>query len=172
LNAGWALGIILGVFIGLAFFSMAYSGSLNSIQDWPRVVIMPLLWQGFVYGLFSAVLISVFPFVVTWRALAGANPGAIRKMAVTLAAVIAVGFVSFLYNLGMSTSNGRSLGDQFRKSMLASVPTIISGSPLAAPISSIFLQVSETVISLEQANASQLKQSETARSKSAPGGID
>jgi hypothetical protein len=166
LKSGWALGTILGVFIGLAFLSLASMSRPAIESSFFSAAILPILWRGLLYGLVSAVLISVFPFIVVWRSLSGTNPGAIRKFGVTLVAIISIALMSSLYNLGLSDLKKSNLTNQIGKSMIASIPTIISGSPLAAPISNVLLQMSESV------RSGNLDRIETAKSKTVPGGIN
>jgi hypothetical protein len=169
LRTGWALGIIMGVFFGLAFLSVAS----NSIPEFGssiiRADILPNLWPDAIFGITTAALISVFPFMVTWRALSGSNPGTFRKLAVTLAAICAIGTMSLLHNIGL---DGRSsaVQDNIKKNLIASLPTIISGNPLAAPITTVFLQVSERMTALNQ--VSRGNQDNMAKSKIVPGGIN
>lgn len=170
LSPGWALGIILGVFIGLTFISLA-SLSLPALPANLFLQIASIqLWLIVLYGLASGILISVFPFMITWRALAGANPGNFRKLTITVVALIAIGATSFLYNFGML--GDQDIRERMTKSLIASVPTLLSGSPLATPISSVFLQLSENALALDKTNTKNAGLIETARSKADSGGIN
>lgn len=171
LKPGWALGLIFGVFFGLAFMSLTSASRPNLhalILNSPTI---PLILQGPLYGLASSLLISGLPFVITWRALAGTNPGNLRKAAVTTAAVLAIASNAALYNIGMPDSNG-SIGQRIKNSLAASIPTIVSGNPLASPISNMFLQVSQPVaLSIEKSSEIAGKPRET-NSKTSPGGAN
>ncbi len=168
LKPGWALGTIMGVFFGLAFLSFAFMAKPNIENSFFGAAMLPYLWRGLIYGLASAVLISVFPFMVIWRALAGVNPGTMKKIGLTAAAVVSIALMSFLYNFGISDFNRTSLREQVSKSMIASVPTLISGNPLAAPIANVFLQMSESVV----ASGPTLEKIETAKLRITPGGVN
>jgi hypothetical protein len=170
LKAGWALGLIMGVFFGLAFLSLESASEPGIETSLWRPDVLPFVLRGAIFGLANAVLISVFPFIITWRAFAGTAPGTARKIGVTLLACVFIMLMSFLNILGTAGFNDQ-MQNNITKSMIASIPTIISGNPLAAPISNIFLQVSESVASSEQAAGNQEKIT-TAKSKTAPGGID
>jgi ABC-type uncharacterized transport system permease subunit len=131
-----------------------------------------VILRGIVYGVLSAILLTIIPFVVTWRAFSGANPGNIRKIAVTLIAVIALTSMSFLYNLGLNGLSNRNLNDNVKMSMIANVPTIVSGNPLAGPISSVFLQISRNIALYQETTANVSKLKETAKSKTDSGGVN
>jgi hypothetical protein len=170
LRSGWALGIIIGIFFGLAILSIASISQPGLETSFYRISILPLIWRGLIYGLALAILISVFPFIVIWRALAGANPRIFRKSYVTLAAIVAIFLMTVLYNLGMS-GGGPNFQNRIEKSLIASVPTIISGSPLAAPITTMFLQVSEAAKTLYANNQMSLQNNQSTKTKT-PGGIN
>jgi hypothetical protein len=143
IKPGWALGIIFAVFIGMVFLSFA-SLSGNELQATfaslgaSRVIIKSVL-----FGVANAVLVTVLPFVIVWRAIGEDLSGMLRKSFVAIVAIAAVAAVSFLYSLGLPGSINGDLQSNFLKTMLAGIPTVISGNPLAAPISNIFLQLSE-----------------------------
>jgi hypothetical protein len=168
LRPGWALGTIMGVFFGLAFLSTASMSKPNIESSFLSAAMLPYLWRGLLYGLASAVLISVIPFVIVWRALAGVNPGMLKKIAVTAAAVVSIALMSFLYNLGISDLRNTSIKERIEKSMIASIPTLVSGNPLAAPIANVFLQMSESVV----ADGAMPEDIETAKLQTKPGGVN
>jgi hypothetical protein len=171
LKTGWALGIIIGIFFGLGILSISSISQPGLVSSFFHLSILPLIWRGFVYGLALAILISVFPFIVIWRALAGASPRFFRKFYVTLAAIAAIFLMTVLYNLGLS-GGGPNIQNRIEKSLIASVPTIISGSPLAAPIAIMFLQVSEVAITLNTNSEMSLQNNQPTKSKTVPGGIN
>jgi hypothetical protein len=171
LKPGWALGLVFGIFFGLAFMSLTSASRPRFHTLILKSPTIPLILQGPLSGLASSLLISGLPFVITWRALAGMNPGNLRKAIVTTAAVLAIALNAGLYNIGMPDSNG-SIGKRIKNSLAASIPTIVSGNPLASPISNMFLQVSQSVaLSSEKDSEIAGKPRET-NSKSSPGGAN
>ena len=167
IKTGWALGIIMGLFFGLAFLSVASNSVPEFGSSLLRAYILPNLWPDAIFGIATAALISVFPFIVIWRALAGSNPGNMRKMAVTVAAICAIGAMSLVNNVGLEGTS-TTAQNNIKKNIIASIPTIISGNPLAAPITTVFLQVSERMTS--QVNRG--NQDNIVKSKIVPGGIN
>jgi hypothetical protein len=171
LKTGWALGTIIGIFFGLGILSISSISQPGIETNFFRLSALPLIWRGLVYGLALAILISVFPFIVIWRALAGASPRSFRKTYVTLAAIAAIFLMTVLYNLGMS-GGGPNFQDRIEKNLIASIPTIISGSPLASPITIMFLQVSEAAKTLHANNQISLQNKQSLKPKTVPGGIN
>jgi hypothetical protein len=169
LKTGWALGAIMCVFFSLAFLSLASSSPTSAQRGLLHFGSGDIIFHGLIFGLSSGIIISVMPFLVTWRALAGVNPGAWRKFGVALTALFSITLMSALYNLGASGLKSDDIANNIQKSMIASLPTLISGNPLATPISNIFLQVSENASSFNMNSSDNLQ---TAKSKNVSGGIN
>lgn len=170
LKPGWALGIILAVFMGLVFLSLASLSNPNLQDELSRADAIPLLARSLLYGLTNAAIVTVFPFIIVWRVFGSAAASRIRKLLVTAIVVVAIGAVSIFYSLGLPGSLQGDFQTNLVKCMLAGVPTIVSGSPLAAPISNFFLQLSEA--SSAHNPATQDNRTDSKKPKSSSGGKD
>jgi hypothetical protein len=139
LKSGWALGIIYSLFIGVGLLSYTLSIKSGLVQPQYDINLPVILWRGVVFGIISAAMISVFPFIAVWRSFAGGNPGTFRKIWVSLLAIIAIALTSLAYSAGISGLNrGRIIYDA-KMSVLTGIPTLLSGNPLASPIAGAFL---------------------------------
>jgi len=145
LKSGWALGFILAVFFGLGFISYSLVDLPGVLGMFKSISLMVVLWRGIIFGLASGIIISVFPFVVTWRALAGTNPGNFRRAGVIVIAVFFIALTSFSYSMGLTGLSRDSMKDRITMNLIASIPTLVSGNPMAAPIAGAFRQISEIV---------------------------
>jgi hypothetical protein len=145
LKSGWALGFVLALFFGLGFISYSLVDSPGLLASFRSVGFAAILWRGIVFGVASGIMISVFPFVVTWRALAGTNPGNFRRIGVVAAAVFFVALTSVSYTMGLTGQGRDNLRDRITTNLIASVPTLVSGNPMAAPIAGAFKEISEMV---------------------------
>ncbi|OGC94769.1 MAG: hypothetical protein A2W25_03135 [candidate division Zixibacteria bacterium RBG_16_53_22] len=175
LKSGWALGIIFGIFIGLIFLSFASVSNPDLYREFSRPGAAPAIIKSIILGVAIAVLVTVLPFMIAWRSFGENTQGVLRKSLVTVAAIAAVAAVTFLYSLGLpgslpgtDPSGHGDLQANFMKTMLAGVPTLISGSPLAAPISNVFLQLSESAARPDNQQLDSAEQSPTTSS----GGIN
>ncbi len=168
LKSGWALGIILALFVGSTLVSagMTESSALTRSYQNIDIDITVILWRGIIYGLISGILVSAFPFIATWRALAGTNPGNLRKAGVILTAALAIILTSFSYSVGMAGFNMDKIEKQVEINIIAGLPTLISGNPMASPLAGVFLHVSRSL--LEPDNNS----IETVIKNSQAGGVD
>lgn len=143
IKPGWALGIIFGVFIGLIFLSFASLSNTGFQTEFVDLGAARIILKSILFGIANALLVTVLPFVIVWRAIGEDLSGMFRKSIVAIVTITAVAAVSFLYSLGLPGSLNGDLQTNFLKTMIAGAPTVISGSPFAAPISNIFLQLSE-----------------------------
>lgn len=144
IKSGWALGSILALFIGLGFVSLAFDGAVRAGTSL-QISIPVLLWRGIAFGLAGGFMISTLPFIIVWRSLAGPDPGTLRKFAVALTAVAAVSIISLLNSLSLSNLEHRRIDSAFPGNIVAGLPTLLSGNPMAAPIAGAFLSVSEVM---------------------------
>jgi hypothetical protein len=146
LNSGWALGLILATFFGLGFISYSLVDSPEVLGTFGNIDLLLVFWRGLIFGLASGIMISAFPFIVTWRALAGAKPGNLRRVGVIIIAIFFIALSSFSYGMGLTGLNDRDhLKNSIATSIIASIPTLISGNPVAAPIAGAFKEISAIV---------------------------
>ncbi len=145
LKSGWALGSILAVFFGLGFISYSLVDSPGALKTFTDVDLAVVLWRGIIFGLASGIMISAFPFMVTWRALAGTNPGNLRKFGVIIAAIFFIVLTSFSYSVGLTGLDRVCIKDRITMNVIASIPTLVSGNPMAAPVAGAFKEISAIV---------------------------
>lgn len=145
IRSGWALGLIFALYFGLGFVSLALVGSQAVAGTMAEIDLLPVLWRGLTYGLAGGLLISVLPFMIAWRAMAGTDPAVWKRIAVVLIAIFFMGLSSTAYSLGVSGFKSDSLKQEITKNIVAGVPTLISGNPLATPIAGAFMRASEVI---------------------------
>ena len=143
LRSGWALGLILAIFFGLGFISYSFVDSPMVLGTFGNIDLLVVFWRGLIFGLASGIMISAFPFIVTWRALAGANPGNLRRVGVIVISIFFIALSSFSYGMGLTGLNDRDhVKNRMATSIIAGIPTLISGNPVAAPIAGAFKEIS------------------------------
>jgi hypothetical protein len=171
LNSGWALGFILAIFIGLGFISYSLVDSPEALRMFSGIDLMTVLWRGLIFGFASGIMISVFPFMVTWRSLAGANPDKLRRAGVLVMAIFFIALSSFSYSVGLNGIRDRSgMEDGIATDIIASIPTLISGNPMAAPIAGAFKEISAIIKTQNGKVHLKSDDLQAARNQSEPGG--
>ena len=100
-----------------------------------------LLWRGLVYGAVDGVLLSAFPWLVVWRALGGESAPLGKRIQLNLVAVGAVLLVTSAYHAGYPDFRGPKLAQANLGNVIASLPTLLSGNPIASPIAHAILHI-------------------------------
>jgi hypothetical protein len=114
-------------------------------------LVAALGWRGIVYGAADGLLLSVFPILVVFAALAG-----IRQRH-RLAGTLAVGMIALVASLAMTAVYHAGYSDfrseKIRKPLVGdvvwSVPTLLTLNPIGAPIAHIGLHTTAVLHSYE-----------------------
>ena len=110
-----------------------------------------VLWRGVVYGISDGLLLSVFPILVVFAALAGSrlNERADGKIVIGAIALIASLAMTAVYHLGYSDFRSDKLARPLAGDVVWSVPTLVTLNPIGAPIAHVGLHVSAVLHSYD-----------------------
>ena len=101
--------------------------------------------RGVIYGTLDGVLLSAFPWLVTWRALGGESSTPARQAAIS-ALALAMGLgVTSAYHLGYQDFRGPKLLQANVGNASTALPTLLSRNPLASPLAHAILHVTAVV---------------------------
>jgi peptidoglycan/LPS O-acetylase OafA/YrhL len=147
LTRNWQWGALLGIaFAGLTA-AIALSEQTTSHPHGPRFV-AAIVWRGVVYGAADGVLLSVFPILAVFAAFAGRPLRERSKRAVAgigaLALVVSLLFTA-VYHVGYPDFRGDKLRKPLIGDVVWSAPTLVTLSPIGAPLAHIGLHVSAVV---------------------------
>jgi D-alanyl-D-alanine carboxypeptidase len=143
LTRNWRWGLALGALAAalLAFVVVR----TEDASDRPEGLefLGALLWRGVVYGATDGVLLSVFPILAVFGAFAG------TRLLSRLRGTIAVGAVALVaslgvtasYHLGYSDFRSAKVGKTAAGDLIWSAPTLLTLSPLGAPLAHVGLHV-------------------------------
>ncbi len=108
-------------------------------------------WRGVVYGLADGLLLSVFPILVVFAALAGStfSRRAGGKIAVGAVALIASLALTAVYHAGYSDFRSTKVTKPLSGDVVWSVPTLVTLNPIGAPIAHVGLHVSAVLHSYD-----------------------
>ena len=151
LLCNWRWGLALGA-LGAVVMSLVVFRTEDA-TDRPGGLELAgaVLWRGFVYGATDGVLLSVFPILAVFGAFTGTRlrqrfPG---KIAIgTIAMVMSIG-ITAVYHLGYSDFRSEKVRKPVVGDVVWSAPTLVTLSPLGAPIAHIGLHTSAVVHSYE-----------------------
>jgi hypothetical protein len=145
----WKWGVALGVLAaGVLAFTVTLAEDASARPDALRLT-GAILWRGVFYGAIDGLLLSVFPILVVYAALEPHRRGALGKAGIGLAALFASLAFTAVYHLGYSDFRGEKLRKPVTADAIWSAPTLLTASPLGAPIAHVGLHVSAVVHSYD-----------------------
>ena len=110
-----------------------------------------VLWRGVLYGVTDGVLLSVFPILAVFAAFAGTRlrqRAAGTVLIATIAMIASLG-ITAVYHLGYSDFRSEKVRKPIVGDVIWSAPTLLTLSPLGAPIAHAGLHVSAVLHSYE-----------------------
>ena len=143
-----------GVVLGLAFVAvMAWIVQREPATGHPGGLefAAAIAWRGVVYGFADGVILSAFPIVAVFYAFDGKRVLERRRGKVAIGALaLAVSLLfTAVYHLGYSDFRGEKLRKPLAGDAIWSVPTLVTLSPLASPITHAGLHVNAVVHSYD-----------------------
>ena len=143
-----------GVVVGLAFVAvMAWIVQREPATGHPSGLdfAAAIAWRGVVYGFADGVILSAFPIVAVFYAFDGKRVLERRrgKLAVGALALAVSLLFTAVYHLGYADFRGKKLRKPLAGDAIWSVPTLVTLSPLASPITHAGLHVNAVVHSYD-----------------------
>jgi hypothetical protein len=147
----WRWGLGLGALVAVVMSLVVLRTEDATDRPAGLELVAAVFWRGIVYGATDGVLLSVFPILAVFGAFAGT---ALRqrfagKVAIgALAMVISIGITS-VYHLGYSDFRSEKVRKPIVGDVVWSAPTLVTLSPLGAPIAHVGLHTSAVLHSSE-----------------------
>lgn len=110
-----------------------------------------IAWRGILYGATDGLLLSAFPILVVFAALAGSRLDSRRtgKLVTGVLALAASIAMTAIYHLGYSDFRSDKVTKPLTGDVVWSVPTLVTLNPIGAPIAHIGLHTSAVLHSSE-----------------------
>ena len=144
----WKLGVALGVVFGVALVRNVFSEDATPRPDGAYYV-FELIWRGGLYGAMDALLLTVLPCLVVYRALGGHLASWRRRLAyfgVSLALVMAI---TAVYHLGFAQYREDGVGAPETGNTIISMPMLLSTNPIGSIADHAAMHVSAVAHSYE-----------------------
>jgi hypothetical protein len=145
----WTWGLGLGVLAGAVMILVAVNAEEASGRPGGVELAAAILWRGVVYGAIDGLLLSVFPILVVYTALRPERRRLLGKVAVGLAALAASLVMTAVYHAGYSDFRSAQLRSPVAGDVVWSMPTLVTASPLGAPVAHVALHVTAVVHSYD-----------------------
>jgi membrane protease YdiL (CAAX protease family) len=145
----WALGLALAVSGVLAVMVLRTEDS-TARPDGLELV-GAVAWRGVVYGLADGLLLSAFPILVVFAAMAGTRlDRRFRgKIVIGIVALIASLAMTAVYHAGYSDFRGEKIRKPLTGDVMWSIPTLVTLNPIGAPIAHASMHTTAVLHSYE-----------------------
>ncbi len=131
LRRQWRLGTALGV-----VFAIVLVRNVLSAEATPRphgaYYVFELVWRGGIYGAVDALLLTVLPCLVVYRALGGSLPTWRRRAAYFAASLGLVVTITAVYHLGFSQYRHDGVAAPETGNTIISLPMLLSTNPIGS----------------------------------------
>ena len=147
----WVLAVGLGVLAGGVMALMVVRTEDATARPEGAELIGAVLWRGIVYGLTDGLLLSVFPILVVFAALAESRLSRrfAGKVAIGAAALAASLAMTAVYHAGYSDFRSDKVMKPLTGDVVWSAPTLLTLNPIGSPIAHAGLHTSAVLHSYE-----------------------
>lgn len=136
--------VVWGILLGL-IFSFVEVNNVLSRPETPHFegayLVWMIFWRGLVYGTVDGLLLTVFPWIVTWRAFNAEQKTLGKKIAIGFLAWIFIVFTTTAYHFGYADFRTKKVIQADIGNTIMSVPTLLSANPIASPITHAALHI-------------------------------
>ncbi len=139
-----AWGILLGLIFGALMMKNVLSRP-ETEKFTGLYLVWLIFWRGLVYGAIDGLLLSVFPWVVTWRAFNVGKRPLGKKIAFSFLAWLFILVVTTAYHLGYSDFRSKKIIQPNIGNTIISVPTLVSANPIGSPITHAIMHITALI---------------------------
>ncbi len=140
--------LIWGVLLGLVFGALLAQNVLSRPETEKlsgAYLVWSVFWRGLVYGAIDGLLLSSFPWTVTWRAFDVNRKPLGKKIAFAFLAWIGILVVTTAYHLGYSDFRSQKIIQPNAGNTIMSIPTLLAASPIGAPITHATMHITAVI---------------------------
>jgi hypothetical protein len=132
----WILALVLGLAVAGLMAVIVLRTEDATARPGGFDLIAAVAWRGIVYGVTDGLLLSVFPILVVFAALAGSrlHRGLSGTIAVGLIALVASLGMTAVYHAGYSDFRSEKMRKPLTGDVMWSIPTLLTLNPIGAPI--------------------------------------
>ncbi|MGZ6708226.1 MAG: hypothetical protein ACXVFN_14945 [Solirubrobacteraceae bacterium] len=144
----WKLGTALGVVVGFALVRNVLSGDATP-RPHGAYYVFELIWRGGIYGAIDALLLTVLPCLVVYRALGGHLAGWRRRLVYFAASLALVMTITAVYHLGFAQYREDGVGAPETGNTIISMPMLLSANPIGSIADHAAMHISAVAHSYE-----------------------
>jgi hypothetical protein len=137
-------GIILGIIFGVIMVNKVWS--MPETEKYTGFYLTwAVFWRGLIYGAIDGLLLSAFPWIVTWHAFRAEVKPLGKKVLCGLLAWCFILAVTSAYHAGYRDFRSKKIIQANIGNTLISIPTLLAANPLGAPIAHMALHVAAVI---------------------------
>jgi hypothetical protein len=145
------LAVVLGLAAGAILALMVWRTESSTPRPDGIELAAAIVWRGLVYGAADGLLLSAFPILAVFAALAGtglrrSKAGTVLVALIALAATLAM---TAVYHAGYSEFRGEKISKPLTGDVVWSAPTLLTLNPVGAPIAHAGMHTAAVVHSYE-----------------------
>ena len=136
--------LVWGILLGLIFGALMAQNVLSrpETEKFTGAYLAWLIfWRGLVYGVIDGLLLSSFPWIVTWRAFDVGKKPLGKKIAFGFLAWLFILAMTTAYHLGYSDFRARKIVQPIIGNSIISIPTLLSANPVGSPITHAIMHI-------------------------------
>ena len=137
-------GILLGLIFGVFMVQNVLSRPETEKFTGPYLAWL-IFWRGLIYGAIDGLLLSVFPWIVTWRAFDVEKKPLGKKIAFGLLAWLFILVFTTAYHLGYSDFRSKKIIQANIGNTIISIPTLVSTNPIGSPITHAIMHIAVVI---------------------------
>lgn len=127
----WKLGVALGLVFGFALVRNVL-GDHGTPRPHGTYYVFELIWRGGIYGAVDALLLTVLPCLVVYRALGGRLTTWGRRARYFATSLLLVMTITAVYHLGFAQYRHDGIGAPETGNALISMPMLLSTNPIGS----------------------------------------
>ncbi len=140
--------LVWGILLGLVFGALMVQNVLSRPETEKftgAYFAWSILWRGLFYGAIDGLLLSSFPWTVTWRAFDVEKKPLGSKIAFGLLAWLFILLITTSYHLGYSDFRSTKILQPNIGNTIISVPTLVSANPIGSPITHAIMHITAVI---------------------------
>jgi hypothetical protein len=140
--------LIWGVLLGIVFGALLVQNVLSRPETEKFVgayLAWSIFWRGLVYGAIDGLLLSSFPWTVTWRAFDVKSKPLGRRIAFGFLAWVMILVITTAYHLGYSDFRSQKIIQPNVGNTIMSVPTLLAANPIGSPITHATMHIAAVI---------------------------
>jgi hypothetical protein len=147
----WPLAVVLGIAVAGVMALMVLRTEDATGRPGGLDLAAAIAWRGIVYGVTDGLLLSVFPILVVFAALAGTrlDRGLAGKLAIGAIALVASLAMTTVYHAGYDDFRSDKMRKPLTGDVIWSIPTLVTLNPIGSPIAHAGLHTSAVLHSYE-----------------------